>query len=63
MSDEGILIGGILGGIAVMGVGILTYVRRREAQLASQQEIEIPIGWLSDPWLRQYAVAAVLSWA
>ncbi|HLK88557.1 MAG TPA: hypothetical protein VKZ18_01610 [Polyangia bacterium] len=43
MSDEATLIVGILGGLAVMIVLLLRHQRRKEARLAAQTEIEIPI--------------------
>jgi len=43
MEDETILVIAILGGIAGMIVGLVFYMRRREAQLAAQDRIEIPI--------------------
>jgi hypothetical protein len=43
MEDETILVIVILGGIAAMIVGLVIYMRRREARLAAQERIEIPI--------------------
>lgn len=43
MDDEIILVIVILGGIAAMIVGLVIYMRRREARLAAQDRIEIPI--------------------
>ena len=43
MSDEAILVVALLGGIAVMCVVLVRYMRRKEARLAAQTEIEIPI--------------------
>jgi hypothetical protein len=43
MEDETILVIVILGGIAAMIAGLVVYMRRREARLAAQDRIEIPI--------------------
>jgi hypothetical protein len=43
VSDEAILVVGILGGIAAMIVVLVRHQRRKEARLAAQTEIEIPI--------------------
>ena len=43
MSDEGILVVAILGGIAAMIVVLVAYRRRKEARIAALTDIEIPI--------------------
>jgi hypothetical protein len=43
VSDETTLIVGILGGITMMIVLLVRYQRRKEARLAAQTEIELPI--------------------